>query len=380
MAGSRSIFEEVDASAAEVNKATPGMIDKGGSGGARKAIRLWLGLLFVLVAVMVIIGGLTRLTDSGLSITEWNLVFGTLPPLSEAAWLSEFAKYQQSPEFQLQNSWMELADFQQIYWWEWGHRLLGRVIGMVWIIGFLGFWLAKKLPAGWVRRLLAVGVLIGLQGVIGWWMVSSGLKGDMVDVASYRLATHLGLAFIILGLITWNMLLLGRSEATLIQARRLRKKRLFGMGTGLMHLAFLQILLGALAAGIDAGRFFNDWPWMDGQFFPPEAFSIAPAWRNFFENVGLVQFTHRMVAYALVVLVIFVFIRSRQAAAKSTRTGFMLVTVMAVVQATLGIMTVLEAAMLHVAITHQIGAMLLWVLIIIARFRAGYPETQSVRG
>ncbi len=380
MAGSRSIFEEVDASAAEVNKATPGMIDKGGSGGARKAIRLWLGLLFVLIAVMVIIGGLTRLTDSGLSITEWNLVFGTLPPLSEAAWLSEFAKYQQSPEFQLQNSWMELADFQQIYWWEWGHRLLGRVIGMVWIIGFLGFWLAKKLPAGWVRRLLAVGVLIGLQGVIGWWMVSSGLKGDMVDVASYRLATHLGLAFIILGLITWNMLLLGRSEATLIQARRLRKKRLFGMGTGLMHLAFLQILLGALAAGIDAGRFFNDWPWMDGQFFPPEAFSIAPAWRNFFENVGLVQFTHRMVAYALVVLVIFVFIRSRQAAAKSTRTGFMLVTVMAVVQATLGIMTVLEAAMLHVAITHQIGAMLLWVLIIIARFRAGYPETQSVRG
>jgi heme a synthase len=254
------------------------------------------------------------------------------------------------------------------------------VIGMVWIIGFLGFWLAKKLPAGWVRRLLAVGVLIGLQGVIGWWMVSSGLKGDMVDVASYRLATHLGLAFIILGLITWNMLLLGRSEATLIQARRLREKRLFGMGTGLMHLAFLQILLGALAAGIDAGRFFNDWPWMDGQFFPPEAFSIAPAWRNFFENVGLVQFTHRMVAYALVVLVIFIFIRSRQAAAKSTRTGFMLVTVMAVVQATLGIMTVLEAAMLHVAITHQIGAMLLWVLIIIARFRAGYPETQSVRG
>ncbi len=380
MAGSRSIFEEVDASAAEVKKATPGMIDKGGSSGARKAIRLWLGLLFVLVAVMVVVGGLTRLTDSGLSITEWNLVFGTLPPLSESAWLAEFAKYQQSPEFQLQNSWMQLGDFQQIYWWEWSHRLLGRVIGMVWILGFLGFWLTKKIPTGWARRLLTVGVLIGLQGAIGWWMVSSGLKGEMVDVASYRLATHLGLAFIILGLITWDMLLLGRSEAQLIQARRLREKRLFGMGTGLMHLAFLQILLGALAAGIDAGTYFNDWPWMDGQFFPPEAFSISPVWRNLFENVGLVQFTHRMVAYALVIVVLYVFVRSRQAAAKSTRTGFMLVAAMVVVQATLGILTVLEAAMLHVAITHQLGAMLLWVLIIIARFRAGYPEIQSVRG
>ncbi|MEJ1998892.1 MAG: COX15/CtaA family protein [Maritimibacter sp.] len=324
MAGSRSIFEEVGEGAETARKATPGMIDKGGSGRVRKAMRIWLGLLFLLVAAMILIGGLTRLTDSGLSITEWNLVFGTLPPLSETAWMSEFAKYQQSPEFQLQNSWMELADFQQIYWWEWGHRLLGRVIGMVWIFGFLGFWLAKKLPAGWARRLLIIGGLIGVQGAVGWWMVSSGLTGDMVDVASYRLATHLGLAFVIFGLIAWSMLLLGRSEAELMQARRLRERGLFGLGTGLMHLAFLQIILGALAAGIDAGTYFNDWPWMAGQFFPPDAVSITPVW--------------------------------------------------------LGILTVLQAAMLHVAITHQLGAILLWVLIITARFRAGYPEAQSVRG
>ncbi|MEJ2022599.1 MAG: COX15/CtaA family protein [Maritimibacter sp.] len=380
MAGSRSIFEEVGEGAETARKATPGMIDKGGSGRVRKAMRIWLGLLFLLVAAMILIGGLTRLTDSGLSITEWNLVFGTLPPLSEAAWMSEFAKYQQSPEFQLQNSWMELADFQQIYWWEWGHRLLGRVIGMVWIFGFLGFWLTKKLPAGWARRLLIIGGLIGIQGAVGWWMVSSGLTGDMVDVASYRLATHLGLAFVIFGLIAWNMLLLGRSEAELMQARRLRERGLFGLGTGLMHLAFLQIILGALAAGIDAGTYFNDWPWMAGQFFPPDAFSITPVWRNFFENPGLVQFIHRMVAYALVIFTIFAFVRSRQAATRATRSAFIWVAVMVVVQATLGILTVLQASMLHVAITHQLGAILLWVLIITARFRAGYPEAQSVRG
>lgn len=380
MAGARSIFEEVDASADEARKATPGMIDKGGSGRARKAMRLWLGLLFVLVAAMILIGGLTRLTDSGLSITEWNLVFGTLPPLSEHQWMIEFKKYRLSPEFQLQNSWMQLEDFQQIYWWEWGHRLLGRVIGMVWIFGFLGFWLSKSLPAGWARRLLMIGVLIGIQGAVGWWMVSSGLTGDMVDVASYRLATHLGLAFIIFALIAWDMLLLGRSEAELLQARRLREKRLFGLGTGLMHLAFLQIILGALAAGIDAGTYFNDWPWMDGQVFPPDAFSITPAWRNVFENPGLVQFIHRMVAYALVIFTIFAFWRSRQAATKATRNGFTLVMIMALVQMTLGILTVLEVAILHVAITHQLGAILLWVLIIIARFRAGYPQSQSVRG
>ncbi len=380
MAGSRSIFEEVGEGAETARKATPGMIDKGGSGRVRKAMRIWLGLLFLLVAAMILIGGLTRLTDSGLSITEWNLVFGTLPPLSETAWMSEFAKYQQSPEFQLQNSWMELADFQQIYWWEWGHRLLGRVIGMVWIFGFLGFWLTKKLPAGWARRLLIIGGLIGIQGAVGWWMVSSGLTGDMVDVASYRLATHLGLAFVIFGLIAWNMLLLGRSEAELMQARRLRERGLFGLGTGLMHLAFLQIILGALAAGIDAGTYFNDWPWMAGQFFPPDAFSISPVWRNVFENPGLVQFIHRMVAYALVIFTIFAFVRSRQAATRATRSAFIWVAVMVVVQATLGILTVLQASMLHVAITHQLGAILLWVLIITARFRAGYPEAQSVRG
>jgi cytochrome c oxidase assembly protein subunit 15 len=288
----RSIFEEVDEGAEPRKAVTTGMIEKGAGRGARRAIRAWLIGLFALVTVMVVVGGLTRLTDSGLSITEWNLVSGTLPPMNAEDWSSEFEKYRASPEYRLQNEGMSLAAFKTIYWWEWGHRQLGRFIGLYWIFGFLGFLIAKRIPGGWTGRLLTIGVMIGVQGAVGWWMVHSGLQGDRVDVASYRLATHLGLAFAILGLILWCILLLSRSEADMMQARRLRERSLFGMGTGLMHLAFLQILLGALVAGIDAGRSFVDWPLMAGQFFPPDAFSLTPGWRNFFENPGLVQFMH----------------------------------------------------------------------------------------
>ncbi len=380
MAEPRSIFEEVGADTPQREKAKTGIIDQGGGRGARKAIRAWLMALFGLIVMMIVVGGLTRLTDSGLSITEWNLVSGTLPPLNETDWATEFEKYQASPEYRLQNEGMSMSAFQQIYWWEWGHRQLGRFIGVVWIIGFLGFLAARKIPKGWTGRLLSVGVLIGVQGAIGWWMVHSGLQGDRVDVASYRLATHLGVAFVILGLILWNILLLGRSEADNMQARRLRERSLFGMGTGLMHLAFLQIVLGALVAGIDAGRSFVDWPMMAGQVFPPEAFSIEPVWRNFFENPGLVQFMHRVVGYLLALFAIGAFFRGRKGATKGVRVAFMLASAMVLLQMVLGIITVLNAAMLHIAITHQAGAILTWSLIILARFRAGYPQAQSVRG
>ncbi|HHS93842.1 MAG TPA: heme A synthase, partial [Rhodobacterales bacterium] len=233
---------------------------------------------------------------------------------------------------------------------------------------------------GWMRPLLTIGVLIGVQGAVGWWMVSSGLVGEMTDVASYRLAIHLGLAFVILGLIGWAVLRLGLREADLLQARRLREKKLFGMATGLMHLAFLQILLGALVAGIDAGRGFTDWPLMAGQVFPPDAFAIAPWWRNFFEDAGLVQFIHRSVGYLLAIYAVVVFLRARKAGAARTRSAFMLATLMIAVQMTLGIVTVLNAATLHIAITHQAGAILTWALILRARFHAGYPVPQSLRG
>jgi heme a synthase len=321
-----------------------------------------------------------------LSITEWRPVTGAIPPLSAADWQREFDLYRQIPEYQLQNRGMTLAEFQYIYWWEWGHRQLGRLIGLVWAVGFFGFLIARRIPVGWTGRLLGLGALGGLQGAIGWWMVSSGLSGTMLDVASYRLAVHLGLAFVILGLIAWYVFLLGRSEADLMQARRGRERRLWGMSTGLMHFAFLQILLGALVAGIDAGRAFPTWPDMNGQFFPADAFYVPdgqggslPVWHAFFENAGLVQFIHRMSGYLLLAFGVVVWLRGRQAPHAATRAAFHVVMAMMAVQMLIGIATVLTVAHPHVAITHQIGAVILWVLILRARHLAGYPVAGSIR-
>ena len=378
MAGQRKLFEEVGA---ETPKAQPagGMIDKG-RGGARGAIRVWLMLLFALVMAMIVVGGMTRLTDSGLSITEWKPVTGAMPPLDAAHWQEEFELYQQSPQYRIMNNQMTLEEFKSIYWWEWGHRQLGRVIGLVWALGFLGFLVTKKIPTGWTGLLLLLGALGGLQGAIGWWVVASGLVGEMVSVASYRLATHLGLAFVILGFIAWYTFALKRPERELMQARRGREAKLFSMGTGLMHFAFLQILLGALVAGIDAGRSYTDWPLMAGGFFPPQPFDIEPVWRNFFEDPGLVQFMHRMAGYLLFVFGLVTWLRARKSANPDTRFRFNAVMAMMLVQVVLGIVTVLYVAQMHIAITHQIGAVVLWVLIIRARFGAQYPKAQSIRG
>jgi cytochrome c oxidase assembly protein subunit 15 len=385
MAGKRSIFEEVGAGAAAPSAPVGGGIDARPKG-ARRGIRLWLVTLFLLVATMIAVGGMTRLTDSGLSITEWRPVTGALPPLTAADWQVEFDKYRQIPQYQLVNKGMSLEEFKVIYWWEWGHRQLGRLIGLVWAIGFLGFALARQVPPGWARRLWLLGGLGGLQGAIGWWMVASGLTGEMVSVASYRLATHLGLAFVILGFLAWYIFLLGRSEAELMTARRGREAKLFSLSTGLMHFAFLQILLGALVAGIDAGRAFPTWPDMNGQFFPADAFYVPdgqggslPVWHAFFENPGLVQFIHRMAGYLLFVFAIVVWLRGRRSSYQATRGAFHQVMAMMVVQMGLGIATVLTVAHVHVAITHQIGAVILWVLILRARHLAQYPVAGSIR-
>ncbi len=385
MAGKRSIFEEVGTGQAGPVAPVGGGIDARPKG-ARAGIRLWLVALFLLVCTMIAVGGVTRLTDSGLSITEWKPVTGALPPLGEAAWAEEFAKYRASPEYQLQNNGMTLESFKTIYWWEWGHRQLGRVIGVVWALGFVGFALARAIPPGWTGRLLLIGALGAAQGAIGWWMVSSGLAGDRVDVASYRLATHLGLAFVILGFIAWYVFLLGRSEAELMTARRGREARLFGLATGLMHFAFLQILLGALVAGIDAGRAFPTWPLMNGQFFPADAFYVPdgaggslPVWHAFFENPGLVQFIHRMSGYLLFGFAVVVWLRGRRSAYRATQGAFHAVMAMMLAQVAIGIAAAVTAAQVHVAITHQIGAVILWVLIIRARHLAQYPVAGSIR-
>lgn len=377
MSKKRSIFEEVET----VEKAAPmtGVIDAG-KRGARKGIRFWLMTLFALVALMILVGGLTRLTDSGLSITEWKPVTGAMPPMSEAAWQSEFDKYREIPEYKLQNQGMSLAEFQFIYWWEWGHRQLGRVVGLVWAIGFFGFLLTRNIPTGWTGRLIGIGVLGGIQGAVGWWMVSSGLTGTMLDVASYRLATHLGLAFVILGFIAWFVFELKCEQRQLMQCRRHREIKLYTLTTWLTALAFVQILLGALVAGIDAGRTYTDWPLMSGSFIPPYPLDLDPVWRNFFENAGLVQFMHRMAGYGLLVFGLILWRTARRSPNSGTRGAFTVVLAMMTLQMLLGIFTVLYGAPLEIAIIHQLGAVALWVIILRARFYAGYPTPDTLRG
>ncbi|MDT8328007.1 MAG: COX15/CtaA family protein [Roseovarius sp.] len=379
MSGKRSIFEEVGSADKPAPEAPRGGMIDAGKRGARRGIRLWLMVLFTLVVLMIAVGGLTRLTDSGLSITEWKPVTGALPPMSEAVWLEEFEKYKTIPQYELLNKGMSLAKFKEIYWWEWGHRQLGRFIGLVWALGFFGFLLARQIPVGWTGRLLVLGALGGAQGAIGWWMVASGLKGEMIAVASYRLATHLGLAFVILGVIAWYVFSIGREERDLMQARRGREARLYGLATGWMYFAFLQIILGALVAGIDAGRSFTDWPLMAGGILPPDMMGIEPAWRNFFENPGTVQFIHRLSGYLLFAYGVFVWLKGRRSANEATARAFTAAFGALVAQVVLGIVTVLYIAPCHLAIAHQFLAVVLWVLILRARFLSQYPLAQSIR-
>lgn len=379
MAKSRAIFEEVSSNDEGSNAPVTGGIDAARRG-ARGFLKGWLIVLFALVVMMIAVGGLTRLTDSGLSITEWRPVTGAIPPMNAADWASEFEKYQEIPEYQLQNKGMSMSEFKVIYWWEWGHRQLGRFVGLVWAVGFCGLLATRQMPVGWIGKAALLGALGGSQGAIGWWMVSSGLDNGMLDVASYRLATHLGLAFVILGVIAWYVLQLSRSDGALIQARRLAEPVLAKLAVVLIALTGLQILMGALVAGIDAGRNYIDWPLMAGGFLPPDLFTLEPLWRNFFEDDGLVQFMHRMTGYILFGFGIFIWLRARRSPNTQTRFTFNLVLAMMTVQMVLGIVTVMNSSPWELAIVHQFGAVVLWVLVLRARFLAIYPLAQSVRG
>ncbi len=372
----RAIFEEV--STTERPAATAGVIDAA-KRGARGFARAWLITLFVLVVVMIAVGGLTRLTDSGLSITEWRPLSGALPPRSAEDWQREFDLYRAIPEYELQNKGMTLAEFQWIYWWEWGHRQFGRFIGVVWALGFFGMLAFRQVPPGWTSRFLALGLLGGLQGAIGWWMVASGLEGTMLDVASYRLAVHLGLAFVILSLIAWYVLSMSRPEADLIQARRAQDTGLGRWAGVLIGATFFQVIWGALVAGIDAGLWVRDWPTMNGGVFPVDMWVLEPLWRNMIDNPGTVQFFHRVFGYALFVLMIVAWLRARRSANAATKGAFAAIVAMAFLQMVLGVVTVLEGVPLQWAILHQFGAVILVCLTVRARHRAKYPLPQSVR-
>jgi heme a synthase len=334
----------------------------------RRAIRLWLIAVAALIFAMVLVGGATRLTESGLSITEWHPVSGTIPPLRDAAWNAEFAKYQATPQYRLVNRGMTLAEFKTIFWWEFAHRLLGRVIGAAFLLPFLWFLWRGYVEPGLRGRLRAIFGLGAFQGAVGWWMVASGLA-DRTEVSQYRLAFHLTLACLIYVAILWTAEGLRERRAPAV-APRLR----FG-AIALLVLVLVQIYLGALTAGLRAGLIYNTWPQIDGAFVPAAArlFFDQPLWRNFFENTLLVQFDHRMMAYTVLIVAL---LHAFDALLARGATGAVVLALAVTLQATLGILTLLPQAPIGLALAHQGMAL---VVLTLASLHAAHCSVAPTR-
>jgi cytochrome c oxidase assembly protein subunit 15 len=306
-------------------------------------VRLWLFAVAFLVFCMVIVGGATRLTDSGLSITEWQPLLGIIPPLSQADWLAAFAKYQLIPEYSIVNKGMTLDEFKFIFWWEWAHRILGRVIGAAFLLPFLLFAATGRLAHQHWPRFIGLFILGGLQGGLGWYMVASGLA-DRVDVSQYRLSAHLTLAVAIFAAILWVAF-------GLAVKRRAPEAGREGWALAIVGLIILQIAAGGFVAGLDAGMGYNTWPLMDGKLVPDGLLAMQPAWRNFFDNAMTVQFDHRLIAYAIAIVV--------AAHAYIVRNGAAGVLFAAVLlQIVFGIWTLLAQVPLALGLIHQGGALL----------------------
>ncbi len=319
-----------------------------------RAVSNWLFIVALMVCAMILVGGATRLTDSGLSITEWKPLSGAIPPLTGADWESSFGLYRQTTEFQQQNSAMTLDDYRSIFWWEWGHRQLGRLLGLAYGLPLLVFWLRGSISAHLKPRLLALLGLGALQGGIGWWMVASGLV-DRLDVSQYRLAVHLGMAFAILGASIWFGL----------NARfgppPVRQGRLVGAAAGLLVLIFVQILLGAFVAGLDAGRIYNSWPLMNGQLVPEDYLAGLPFLQAIFESRAAVQMHHRWMGY-LVALAVLAFAIAIWREPRVALKPFMIVLPALVIgQIALGIAALLAVVPLGLSLAHQAGAIVLFI-------------------
>jgi len=318
---------------------------------APRAIRLWLYAVAVLVAVMVLVGGATRLTDSGLSITEWAPIRGTIPPLTLSDWNEAFARYRQTTEFQVVNSAMTLEQFETIFWWEWGHRFLGRLIGLFYALPLIWFWFRGMVPPRLKPPLLVLFALGGMQGVIGWWMVRSGLV-DRVDVSQIRLAVHLTLACVILAYTLW----LARSTAV---HNGTALPGVGWQGAVITLSILLQIFAGGLVAGLDAGMAFNSWPTMNGEWWPSGLLAASPTIANLTDNAVMVQFNHRNLAYLvwLGVLAHFVWLLSVHPSSTHSRRAAVLL-LLVTLQALVGIATLLMQVPLGWALLHQFGAVI----------------------
>jgi cytochrome c oxidase assembly protein subunit 15 len=324
----------------------------------QRAIRLWLYVVAGLVVLMVVVGGATRLTDSGLSIVEWRPVTGTIPPFTEEGWNAELAKYRTSSEYQMVNRGMTLDEFKRIYWWEWGHRLLGRIIGVVFVVPLLLFQWRGWIEARLKWRLWVIFGLGGLQGAIGWWMVASGLVGR-VDVAQERLAVHLTMACLILMAIVWTVQAVSPRRLPPLELRRLAPS-----ATALLLLLVVQIALGGLVAGLKAGLVYNTWPLIDGALIPPAAQLLFhhPLWTNLVDNHLTVQFMHRMAAYLLVAGALLHALDCVRRGGAPYRNGAVALAAVLLLQMLLGIATLLWHVPISLALSHQLVAILALVV------------------
>lgn len=335
---------------------TPGAARKPAVAGNR-AVVAWLFACAGLVVLMMLVGAITRLTESGLSIAEWNPLMGALPPLTDAEWQRVFDLYRDTSEYRTVNAGMTLAEFRAIFWWEYLHRLLGRLIGVAFGLPLAWFLLRRQIARALGLRLFGLFLLGGLQGGIGWWMVKSGLV-DRVDVSQYRLATHLGIAFLILGMMLWIALdLLPRPRVTEAPAALRRGAAL------LLVLIFLMVLSGGLVAGLDAGFVYNDWPMMNGEFVPELYGTMSPWWANLFDNVAAVQFNHRMLAYTVALAALCLWLTARRRGLPTAlRRPLDLLLGMVAIQVSLGISTLMLVVPMPLGVAHQGGAIAVFCL------------------
>lgn len=330
---------------------------------SRRLVRWWLYAVFVVLIAIVMVGGATRMTGSGLSITEWKPIHGVIPPLSHAEWVEEFEKYKQIPQYEQINMGMSLDEFKGIFWWEWAHRLLARFVGFLVAVPLAFFWLTGRLTRGLKYRMLGLLLLGGLQGAIGWWMVASGLS-ELTSVSQYRLAIHLTTACIIITAVFY----IARGLVT--YSERPAERAVQRFAGWLVFAVLVQIYLGGLVAGLHAGLTYNTWPLMDGAMVPSDLFIQSPWWRNLFENPKTVQFVHRIFAYTVLVLAILHLNQVRASAPGTThsrRAWVLLGLVLA--QAAIGIATLLMSVPLHLGLTHQAFALVV-LAFAVAHWRA----------
>jgi cytochrome c oxidase assembly protein subunit 15 len=325
----------------------------------QRLVGIWLLIICALVFAMIMVGGATRLTDSGLSITEWNFMKHVIPPMNEAAWRQEFLLYQQTMEYQSQNNGMSLDEFRQIYWWEWAHRFLGQTLGLVFLLPALAFFFTGRLR-GRFRVTALLFVLGGLQGAIGWWMVTSGLF-DRLDVSPVRLAIHLAMAFVILSIALWAAL-----GAFVWPSQKTEAGVWRWAPFALMALIFTQVMLGALLAGSDGGKAYADWPTIGGEWIPSSAFSLEPFLSNFTEEHATQHLLHRTTGYLVAFVALLLSLVGLIRGQGDARWALGLVGLVAALQAGLGIMTVLAASPLSLSLLHQAGAAILWMTALVA--------------